>query len=595
MAPSKSPGGRRRQGRRPSLDMLLQVHQTELQLAVGAAPEEEVKDGELVGVRALFDMVGASKALGVGDVTAFLEKLGVFLPGDRVASLHGSFADGETNLMDVVGFRKMLQMIMASGDIVDCQGGFGDSSAPLHKFGAAEVKELRKIFDGVDVDQSKDLTYGELRVCFERWGLSNINDEEIGALIERFDVNNSGTLDFDEFLGLASSAKSLAEGDEQSMELTIKTHFAREHAKLKSLSVRQKLAVDAATLKFFKDEVRRNASVQNSIDRAARVAKLAMQALGGDLVAEKKAYAHVQQRLTGELDGRLLEAAEGGKTADVAELVARGANVNAVRNDPPRENALLLALQARHVKTAFALLDNGCDAARCDDAGVGAVLAAAQAGCLGKDKNVLMALVSRGAKVNAVEEHGVHALLAATQRGKVAEVDALLNLGAQADLPDAEGATALMRAAQAGHKAIVQRLIAAGCDVNKIDEYNRSARDRAIAADKVDVANLLRDHGGLSGEQILEANGDEGRKPLPQRRGSARSRIRSLGDVEQARAQAGKLEPLAKDPNHVAVVDALSGLAAQAPNAPVITDPLAVAAAARQAALAPLAPAVDAN
>ena len=53
--------------------MLLQVHQTELQLAVGAAPEEEVKDDELVGVRALFDMVGASKALGVGDVREKLD------------------------------------------------------------------------------------------------------------------------------------------------------------------------------------------------------------------------------------------------------------------------------------------------------------------------------------------------------------------------------------------------------------------------------------------------------------------------------------------------------------------------------------------
>ncbi|KAH8088836.1 hypothetical protein JL720_6802 [Aureococcus anophagefferens] len=511
--------------------MLLQVHQTELELAVGKPQEEEMKDDELAGVRALFDMVGASKPLGVPEVTNFLEKLGVYLPAGRVAELHDTFsaepdAPGGPRAVDVAGFRRMLTMIISSGDIADLAGGAGDHAAPLHKFPAKEVKELQKIFDSVDVDGDKELDYGELQTVFVRWGLEGITGQEVAGLIGRFDVNNSGTLDFDEFLGLASSAKSLAEGDEQSMEMTIKTHFAREHAKVKSLSVRQKLAVDAATLKFFKDEVRQGSSVQNSIDRAARVAKRAMRSLGGDPEAEKKAYAHVQQRLTGELDGRLLEAAEAGKADDVAELITRGANKDARRNEPPRENALLLALQARHVKAAMALLDAGVDAAARDDGGV-----------------------------NDPEEHGITPLLAVTQRGKVGEVDQLLNFGADANQADAEGSTALMRAAQSGHKAIVQRLLSAGCDVNKIDEYNRSARDRAMAADKVDIAGILKDHGGLFGAQILEASGEESRPALPQRRGSARSRIRSLGDVEEARKQQGKLAPLAQDPAHLAVAD----------------------------------------
>lgn len=589
MAPPRGSPGRRRQGRRPSLDMLLQVHQTELELAVGKPQEEEMKDDELAGVRALFDMVGASKPLGVPEVTNFLEKLGVYLPAGRVAELHDTFsaepdAPGGPRAVDVTGFRRMLTMIISSGDIADLAGGAGDHTAPLHKFPAKEVKELRKIFDSVDVDGDKELGYGELQTVFVRWGLEGITEQEVAGLIGRFDVNNSGTLDFDEFLGLASSAKSLAEGDEQSMEMTIKTHFAREHAKVKSLSVRQKLAVDAATLKFFKDEVRQGSSVQNSIDRAAHVAKRAMRSLGGDPEAEKKAYAHVQQRLTGELDGRLLEAAEAGKADDVAELITRGANKDARRNEPPRENALLLALQARHVKAAMALLDAGVDAAARDDGGVGAVLAAATAGCFGKSKDILMMLVSRGAKVNDPEEHGITPLLAVTQRGKVGEVDQLLNFGADANQADAEGSTALMRAAQSGHKAIVQRLLSAGCDVNKIDEYNRSARDRAMAADKVDIAGILKDHGGLFGAQILEASGEESRPALPQRRGSARSRIRSLGDVEEARKQQGKLAPLAQDPAHLAVADSLGAFASSAstPELGAGSDPLAAMAAARK-------------
>lgn len=130
-------------------------------------------------------------------------------------------------------------------------------------------------------------------------------------------------------------------------------------------------------------------------------------------------------------------------------------------------------------------------------------------------------------------------------RGKVDEVDALLNFGATADLADAEGSTPLMKAAQAGHRAILQRLVAGGCDMNKIDEYNLSARDRAEAADKRDLANLIRDHGGLHGAAILEASGSN-RAPLP-RRASGRTRIRSLGDVERLRSEQGKLPVLTSE------------------------------------------------
>ena len=132
---------------------------------------------------------------------------------------------------------------------------------PLHKFGGEDVRQLRKIFSQVDVDNDKELTHSELVTVLERWGLENVTEAEVATLVSRFDVDKSGTLDFEEFLGLAWSAKSLSEGDDATMEMTIQTHFAREHAKVKSLMVRQKLAVDAATLRATRGRCRGEASI----------------------------------------------------------------------------------------------------------------------------------------------------------------------------------------------------------------------------------------------------------------------------------------------------------------------------------------------
>ena len=190
-------------------------------------------------------------------------------------------------------------MVVSSDDMVDCEGGMGDASVPIHSFDQDEVKNLQRVFSQVDADGSKELEYPELATVFVKWGLENVTEAEVETLIKRFDVNKNGKLDFDEFLGLAAAAKSLADGDDESMEATIRTHFAREHAKMKSLMVRQKFAVDAATLKFFKDEAKFGAHAKNSIERAARVARQAVRDLGADEGSAEKAHEHVQRRLTG--------------------------------------------------------------------------------------------------------------------------------------------------------------------------------------------------------------------------------------------------------------------------------------------------------
>ena len=128
------------------------------------------------------------------------------------------------------------------------------------------------MFNSVDDDGSGELDYDELARVLEKWGLENVSEADVEQLVKRFDVNKNGKLDFDEFLGLATAAKSLSEGDGESMEVTIRTHFAREHAKMKSLMVRQKIAVDAATLQFFKTD---DGTVERAAATAARASGLA--------------------------------------------------------------------------------------------------------------------------------------------------------------------------------------------------------------------------------------------------------------------------------------------------------------------------------
>lgn len=321
------------------------------------------------------------------------------------------------------------------------------------------------------------------------------------------------------------------------MEMVIKTHFVREHAKVRALAVRQRLSVDAATLQFFK----RGDARDNTVGAAGRVASNVLHKLGGGKDAQRKAYEHVLQRLTGELDDKLLEAAENGRVEELGLMLARGANANATRMDPPRESALGLALQCRQVKAATALLDAGADAGLKDDAGTGTILAATLSGCLSKSKHVLQLLISRGAKVNDQDELGQCALLAAVQRGKVVEVDALLSFGAHANLADAEGSTPLMKAAQAGEKAICARLIEGDADLNVLDDANRTARDRAALCGVDVVEELLAKHGGLSGDQVLEATSPRERERLVANAGrvkrtSRTGRLRSLSDSKMERA-----------------------------------------------------------
>ena len=64
------------------------------------------------------------------------------------------------------------------------------------------------------------------------------------------------------------------------------------------------------------------------------------------------------------------------------------------------------------------------------------------------------------------------------------------------------GRTLLFLAAQWGHKEIVELLIAKGADVNAKSVVGEAPLDRAIRFNRTEIADLLRKHGGKTGEEL---------------------------------------------------------------------------------------------
>ena len=90
--------------------------------------------------------------------------------------------------------------------------------------------------------------------------------------------------------------------------------------------------------------------------------------------------------------------------------------------------------------------------------------------------------------------------------GNIEAVKQHLAAGVDVDVKDRHGTTPLHWAA-AGHKEIAELLIAKGADVNAKDKDGETPLDATYVFNKTEIADLLRKHGGKTGEE-LEAAGN---------------------------------------------------------------------------------------
>jgi ankyrin repeat protein len=154
--------------------------------------------------------------------------------------------------------------------------------------------------------------------------------------------------------------------------------------------------------------------------------------------------------------------------------------------------------------TITAVLLVGCGPSEADRA----LFKAAERGNIKAVKQQLAA----GADVNAKDDGGVTTLQLAAHWGHKEIAELLIAEGADINAKDEDGHTPLHQAALDGHKEIAELLIAAGADVNaigggKVYPTKETPLDAAVRRKRTETADLLRKHGGKTGEE-LKATGN---------------------------------------------------------------------------------------
>ncbi len=114
-------------------------------------------------------------------------------------------------------------------------------------------------------------------------------------------------------------------------------------------------------------------------------------------------------------------------------------------------------------------------------------------------KEIAELLIANDADVNAKAEDGDTPLQYAVNTKEVAEL--LIENGADVNAKDFEGWTPLHGAAGIGHMKIAELLITKGANVNAKDGVGFTPLDVAITF-KTQTADLLRKHGGKTGEEL---------------------------------------------------------------------------------------------
>ncbi|MDC0307390.1 ankyrin repeat domain-containing protein [bacterium] len=134
-----------------------------------------------------------------------------------------------------------------------------------------------------------------------------------------------------------------------------------------------------------------------------------------------------------------------------------------------------------------------------------ALLDAAEGGYIEEVKQA----IAEGADVNAkdgyrpVHKLGLTPLNFAAMFGHTEIAELLIDKGADANAKDEKfGLTPLHNAAESGRKEIAELLISKGADVNAKDTGGETPLDRAIKSKQTKTANLLRKHGGKTGEEL---------------------------------------------------------------------------------------------
>jgi len=114
----------------------------------------------------------------------------------------------------------------------------------------------------------------------------------------------------------------------------------------------------------------------------------------------------------------------------------------------------------------------------------------------------VQAELDKGVDVNAKDGWEWTPLHIAASKSHKEIIELLIAKGADVHAKSYRERTPLHGAAYRGHKEIVELLIDAGADVNAKNNSGETPLDLAIERKKTDTADLLRKHGGKTGEEL---------------------------------------------------------------------------------------------
>jgi ankyrin repeat protein len=196
------------------------------------------------------------------------------------------------------------------------------------------------------------------------------------------------------------------------------------------------------------------------------------------------------------------DAAREGNIEAVKQHIAAGTDVNEKDGNgwSPLHYATHYAYEAgnNHEDIAKMLIAKGADVNLQRSSGMAPLHNAANHGL----NEVVKLLIEKGANVNSKAELGCTPLMIATNT-VIAEL--LIKNGANVNATYQYG-TGLHIAAGVGNRSVAEWFIANGLDVNTKDGRGNTPLDSAISRKQTETADLLRKHGGKTGEE-LEAEG----------------------------------------------------------------------------------------
>ena len=117
-------------------------------------------------------------------------------------------------------------------------------------------------------------------------------------------------------------------------------------------------------------------------------------------------------------------------------------------------------------------------------------------------KHLLLTTIAAVLLVGCGNPEADRALIQAARTGNHEAVKQHLASGADVNATDRIGRTPLHFASSVGDKKFVEFLITKGADLNAKDQNGRTPLDRTIFHKHSKIADLLRKHGGKTGEEL---------------------------------------------------------------------------------------------